>query len=209
MSDVVVIEYRDDWDALGPLSRHAIIPTWPRWITDGARWQIDEVEWPKWCITRFRDRDYACSTDPRHSPLAIRLSALTRCPQSWSWKTILTEKTNSQTELHTKTSEMLRSLPKLLDEIDPEILNRPDWENSGNDRYIGARLKWKDYDPGADPSEHNHCWVCWKTFSLLDGDAERTGFAVVDDPKFGDDYNWVCKSCFDDLKDLFNWVVVE
>jgi hypothetical protein len=69
----------------------------------------------------------------------------------------------------------------------------------------GARFRWKKYYG----SDHDHCGACWETFSLHNGgDYLKDGYAVTADYKLGEDYEWVCAHCFNDLKDDLGWTSV-
>jgi hypothetical protein len=68
----------------------------------------------------------------------------------------------------------------------------------------GAHFRWKKYYRQG----HDHCAACWATFSLHDGDYLKEGYAVTADYKLGEDYDWVCAPCFNDLKDNLAWTAV-
>jgi hypothetical protein len=216
MPDVVMIEYRDDWETVGSLAMHAAVPGWPRWIAS-RKW-TDTERVPTCCLTQYLDRQYDCQrsrrNDPNAPPYKVKLHPLTPCPSGWSWSDLTgidTESTDTFDELPGLQVRMMQNLPELLALVDPAILNRPDWDWAGHERFIGAHWSWKKYIPESGPQEHEHCRICWAMFSVLDENGLRAGYARVDDhdPKLGEVYEWICKTCFDDLKDLFKWVVVE
>jgi hypothetical protein len=213
MSDVVVIEYRDDWDVLSPFQIHAAVPEWPRWVhwPDFGNWV-----WPDCYLTQFHGRTYLCESSSLERleapPYLLKLHALTRNPSGWHFgdlEGIVSETTDSiDIRLH-RQFRMFRELPALLADVDPTVLHREDWNWEGYEWLIGAHWRWKDYYQRVKNLDHAHCVICNAGFSVIyDGD-HRTGYTKADQPKYDDDYHWICKRCFDDMKDLFNWVVVE
>ena len=75
-----------------------------------------------------------------------------------------------------------------------------DWRLTNQLSYFkGATLSWQRYRP-TDRWEHDHCEFCWIKFRD-DEDPEilREGYATPDG------YRWVCQTCFEDFKDLFEW----
>ena len=49
-----------------------------------------------------------------------------------------------------------------------------------------------------DLSDHDHCELCWARFSMNEGDL-HSGYYD------SDTNSWICKTCYSDFKDLFNW----
>jgi hypothetical protein len=209
----IEIQQRKDWESLSTLQRHEAIPEWPVWVSvDG----VSGDQLPKCCLTKYRDRTYACdrsaSDDLGDSSYVVKLHPLTPCPAGWLWGDltgIVAESTVTFSGILRRQGRMMQKLPDLLADADPAVLNRENWSWAGDAWLIGAHLRWKDYYQWSDTWDHDHCAICFATFSLIDEKAEKAGYAVVDRPNFDDDYEWVCKRCFDTMKDLFNWVVVE
>ena len=80
-----------------------------------------------------------------------------------------------------------------------------DWRLTNQLSYLkGATLRWRTYSPYSDTWEHDHCAFCWAKF-MAPGHPEtlHEGYATPDE------HHWVCKTCFDDFKDLFKWNVQE
>jgi hypothetical protein len=52
--------------------------------------------------------------------------------------------------------------------------------------------------------DHDHYDFCWENFSLKEYENSiHEGYATVDD------YNWICPTCFEDFKDMFNRKVID
>jgi hypothetical protein len=68
----------------------------------------------------------------------------------------------------------------------------------------GARFHWKAWYPPSEDWDHDHCIGYSAKFMLHEGCLSE-GYAVTGHEKFRDDYHWVCKSCFEDLKENLGW----
>ena len=50
--------------------------------------------------------------------------------------------------------------------------------------------------------DHDHCEFCWAKFMVEDyPDVLHEGYSTLDE------YRWVCKGCFEDFKESFQWRV--
>jgi hypothetical protein len=87
------------------------------------------------------------------------------------------------------------------------VVDRSDWRLTGQERYLqGATLIRRAYRPYArNPDwDHDHCSFCWATFSVEDHrGAQQRGYATPDD------YHWVCETCFNDFKEMFEWKILD
>ncbi len=81
------------------------------------------------------------------------------------------------------------------------IIRKDDWRLSGQERYLqGATLYWKPYTRYREDWDHDHCEFCWAKFMVEDySDVLHEGYATEDD------YRWICESCFEDFKDMFEF----
>jgi hypothetical protein len=82
-----------------------------------------------------------------------------------------------------------------------------DWRLSNASFLQGAAFRWKRWrQPSAD-WDHDHCVGCWAKFSLYEGDESlKEGYAITRETStHGEDYYWICRSCFDDLKERLGW----
>ena len=70
----------------------------------------------------------------------------------------------------------------------------------------GLRLQFLRYTKPSEKWDHDHCAGCWAKFAEFDGpDILHEGYATCDDYPKGARYEWVCKCCFDDLRDEMRW----
>ncbi|MDG3002335.1 hypothetical protein [Paludisphaera mucosa] len=73
---------------------------------------------------------------------------------------------------------------------------------------VGACFRWEEYvAPREDPTyiwSHEHCAMCRQTFMELDHPSiQRFGYVANAN---GQEW-WVCRTCFDDFQEEFNWRV--
>lgn len=80
-----------------------------------------------------------------------------------------------------------------------------DWRLTNQDSYLkGVTLIWRRYRPASEESDHDHCEFCWAKFMDADlPDTLQHGYSTEDR------YRWVCKTCFDDFLDFFDWRVLD
>lgn len=53
--------------------------------------------------------------------------------------------------------------------------------------------------------DHYHCEFCWHRFmedSTGIEDCSTEGYSTLDG------YQWICEECYNDFKDMFNWIVL-
>lgn len=79
-----------------------------------------------------------------------------------------------------------------------------------NARHLrGVRLQFRSYTRWSESWDHDHCAACWATFAEFEGpDIQHEGYATCDDYPKGAQYDWVCPTCFADLKDEMQWTAV-
>jgi hypothetical protein len=84
-----------------------------------------------------------------------------------------------------------------------------DWRIDNCKGLRRLKLKRKKYRPWSETWNHDHCAACWATFAEFDGpDYQHEGYATCDDYKHGAEYDWVCMSCFSELKEEMDWMEV-
>ena len=79
-----------------------------------------------------------------------------------------------------------------------------DWRLTTQLSYMkGATLIWREYTTVSDGWDHEHCEFCFQKFMAVpaDKDAETAGYTTPDEDR------WVCKQCFEDFRDRFEWRV--
>jgi hypothetical protein len=73
----------------------------------------------------------------------------------------------------------------------------------------GARLQWRRYEHRSTTTDHDHCNVCFATFSDFERpDILHEGYTTCDEYPKGECYEWVCQSCFERLQFEMGWTVV-
>ena len=80
------------------------------------------------------------------------------------------------------------------------------WRIDNARRLRGLRLQFRRYTRWSENWDHDHCAACRAKFAECDGpDIQHEGFATCDDYSKGALYEWVCRTCFDDLRDDMRW----
>ena len=79
------------------------------------------------------------------------------------------------------------------------MVERDDWRIQGQEKYLaGSVFKWKSYTKYRDDWDHDHCEFCGAKFmEPSNPDSLHEGYSTEDN------YRWVCKTCFDDFKEMF------
>jgi len=86
-------------------------------------------------------------------------------------------------------------------------LRSMDWRLENVKGFEGLRFKRKAYSRWSDSWDHDHCIGCWARFAEIDGpNILREGYATCEDWKHGADYDWICPTCFADLRDVMGWI---
>ena len=76
-----------------------------------------------------------------------------------------------------------------------------DWRLQGQEAFLkGVRLTWQAYAKYRPGWDHDHCAFCQTKF-MEPGTPDTTHAGYATD----DRYHWVCKTCFEDFKDRFQW----
>jgi len=74
----------------------------------------------------------------------------------------------------------------------------------------GLRLQFRRYGRWSESWDHDHCAACWVKFAEFEGpNILHEGYATCDDYRKGACYEWICQSCFDDLKDDMGWTIAD
>ena len=76
------------------------------------------------------------------------------------------------------------------------------------DRLRGLGLRRKKYKNWSDSWDHDHCAACWAKISEAE-DTLNEGYATCSDYVHGEDYEWVCPTCFAELAEEMGWTEVE
>ncbi len=82
------------------------------------------------------------------------------------------------------------------------MIRENDWRLQGQETYLRDKtLYHKKYVKFSDEWEHEHCEFCGEKISEYDGDLNE-GYCTEDE-KY-----WICKECYNDFKETFNWKLV-
>ncbi len=76
-----------------------------------------------------------------------------------------------------------------------------DWRLTNQFTYLhGVELIWRKYTPASEKIDHDHCEFCFDKF-MCDSSPDflTEGYATLDA------YRWICKACYTDFAELFEW----
>jgi hypothetical protein len=81
------------------------------------------------------------------------------------------------------------------------MIEKNDWRLSGlQANYLhGELLRFSRYRPPRPGWKHDKCEFCWAPFAV----ERRDGW--VTEGFYTDDRRWICESCYEDFKVLFDW----
>jgi hypothetical protein len=85
------------------------------------------------------------------------------------------------------------------------MVKKDDWRLTNQEKYLkGVKLKFHKYSPYSKTWTHDHCNFCFKELytEAYNPDVDTEGYSTEDN------YHWICKECFKDFKDMFEWEVV-
>lgn len=87
------------------------------------------------------------------------------------------------------------------------MIEENDWRLRGQEDYLkNKKFKLKKFKTAEQNSSHTHCEFCWHKFmENADGikDCSDEGYCSSQG-----DY-WICKECFEDFKDEFNFITFD
>ncbi len=78
-------------------------------------------------------------------------------------------------------------------------VEKNDWRLQGQEQYM-KNLSFVMKQFPLETLDHCHCEFCWEKIGY-GNDAITKGYQSTDK------YRWVCEACFQDFKDMFNFVV--
>jgi hypothetical protein len=84
--------------------------------------------------------------------------------------------------------------------------NPKQWRIDNAKHLKGVRLQFRRYRRWSESWDHDHCSGCWAKFAEFDGPGiQHEGYATGDDYHLGAEYEWVCRECFEDLRNDLDW----
>jgi len=84
--------------------------------------------------------------------------------------------------------------------------NPKQWRIENANHLQGVRLQLRRYRRWSESWDHDHCSACWAKFAEFEEPGiQHEGYATCDEYKLGASYEWVCQTCFDDLKEDLGW----
>jgi hypothetical protein len=90
----------------------------------------------------------------------------------------------------------------------PETMTREQRTQQAS-TLLGATLRKKRYSRYSPEWDHDHCAACWAKFAERDDPGIlREGYATTAEYYLGEDYDWVCPRCFEDLHEEMGWRLV-
>jgi hypothetical protein len=91
------------------------------------------------------------------------------------------------------------------------MMSDPDkqWRIDNAEHLKGLCLQFRPYTRWSESWDHDHCAGCWAKFAEFDGaDIQHEGYATCADYPKGACYEWICITCFEDLKNDMQWLAV-
>jgi hypothetical protein len=84
------------------------------------------------------------------------------------------------------------------------------WRIDSAAHLRGAVLRFRPYRRWSETWDHDHCAACWAKFAENEiPDALHEGFATEATETRGAGYDWVCPTCFAELKTEMQWTAAE
>ena len=84
------------------------------------------------------------------------------------------------------------------------------WRIDNAQHLKGVGLRFEPFARPSDSWDHDHCAACWAKFAEFDGpNIQQQGYATCEDYPRGARYDWICSTCFADLKDEMEWIVAD
>jgi hypothetical protein len=85
------------------------------------------------------------------------------------------------------------------------MVKKDDWRLNRPRKYLqGIELRWEKFVPYTEDLDSDHCEFCWAKFmNIANPDFLSEGYTT------SDHYYWICKNCFADFHEMFQWRVTD
>lgn len=84
------------------------------------------------------------------------------------------------------------------------MIEKDDWRLQGQENYLKSVTliyhKYLKYSKDEN-WDHDHCEFCNSKFLLDNPEAQQEGYSTEDN------YRWICKNCFEDFYEMFEWKI--
>lgn len=81
------------------------------------------------------------------------------------------------------------------------VMVQEDWRLQGQDWLREELLRFETYRAAREGSEHDHCEFCWTPFRSSGQSGVATEGYVTPDRR------WICETCYEDFKLMFDWII--
>jgi hypothetical protein len=81
------------------------------------------------------------------------------------------------------------------------MISQDDWRLQGQDWLREELLRYERYRPPRPGFEHDHCEFCWTPFRMM----PKQG--VINEGYVTNDRRWICETCYEDFKLIFDWIL--
>jgi hypothetical protein len=93
---------------------------------------------------------------------------------------------------------------------DDGLLMEPDWRLNFCEGLRGQPLRNMVWRKWSEQWDHDHCAACGAKFAEFEGEGiQKVGYATTEAYQRGAEYEWVCETCFDELKEQLGWYEVK
>ena len=214
--DDIVRELPNGMDGLNRGTFGALVPPWPEWLRSLPRKGTvsDPASAPTY-HTIFDGRHNALSVAPAEQfefgwdPNGkLVLYGNRNGLLQWSWTPLRSDRDIDPAGLDERVRALRRDLPSILAACDLSKIPEDGGLSDYDRQFEGAKLLRKPYYRWSDDWDHDHCVFCSATLSLDEPGALTEGYADQDDPKFGDDYNWICVPCLEERRGLVSYEII-
>jgi len=79
------------------------------------------------------------------------------------------------------------------------MIEKNDWRLMKQEKYLKNKELYHIHFNQKEKHDHDHCVFCMEKFMFY----EQIGYCTTDY------YHWICKTCYEDFKDMFSWKVID